>query len=102
MKRTLGRLGAVTWIGIFFTLAIANAHGAELAAALNNLALALQPPPTPVPPPVVAMSVSHSAAAGGSPALVFLVLAGLLLGGGALCVWLWRRARIHLLTEEAE
>ena len=101
MKRTLGMLGAVTWIGIFCALAIGNAHGDEVAAALNGLAAALQPAPPPLPTPVVAMSVSRASAAGGAPVLVFLVLAGLLLGGMALCVWLWSRTRLMVRETEA-
>ena len=97
MKRKLGMIGALTWIGIFLALAVGNAHGDELAGALDHLAMALQPPPTPLPTPVVAMSMRHAASGvSGSPVLVFLVLAGLALGGGALCGWLWRRAHIHL------
>jgi hypothetical protein len=98
MKRMVGIMGALTWIGVFFALAVGNAAGDDIAAALNRLADAWQPTPTPTPMRVVTMSVSH--AAGDSPVLVFLVLAGLLLGGIGLCVWLRRRAHPHLLPEE--
>lgn len=100
MKRTLGMIGALTWIGIFFALAVGNAAGDDIAAALNRLADAWQPTPTPTPAPIMAMSVSR--AAGSSPVLVFLALAGLLLGGIGLCAWLRQRAHIHLLAEAAE
>lgn len=102
MKRTVGIIGALIWIGVFFALAVGNAAGDDIAAALNRLAAAWQPTPTPIPTPTILPAITLNPAAGSSPVLMFLVLAGLLLGGIGLCAWLRWRAHAHLLPEAAE